>query len=189
MIKNTIDTYGSVTKTLHWLIAVLVVGMVIFGYLLGYIPDNTPLKTTLIGLHKSVGLTILLLIILRICWRFMNIQPLLPITVPPWERLAATGVHAFFYIVLLIMPITGWFMTSFGGHPVMFWGWFNAALPVTKNTDLAKNIFTLHAIVAWVIIALLILHVGAALKHHFIEKNNVLRRMLPGYKSIHLFRE
>lgn len=189
MIKNTINTYGSVTKNLHWLIAVLVIGMLAFGYVLGYIPDNNPMKSTLIGLHKSVGLTILLLIILRICWRFVNVQPSLPITVPPWEKLAARTVQAGFYITLLVMPISGWLMTSFGGHPAMFWGWFNAALPVTKNTDLAKNIFTVHAVVAWIIIALLILHVGAAFKHHFIEKNNVLRRMLPGYKSLHLFRE
>lgn len=188
MLKNTGDTYGSVTKTLHWLISLLIICMLIFGFILSDMSDKNPMKSELIGLHKSVGMTVLLLMILRLAWRFINPQPALPITVPDWEKFSARSVQVLFYLVLFIMPISGWVMSSLGGHPVMFWGWFNTALPFTKNTQLAEEFFTVHGVIAWVIIGLLVLHVGAAFKHHFIEKNNVLRKMLPGYKSLQIFR-
>ena len=186
--KNTQGTYGSVTKTLHWLIALLVIGMLIFGFVLGNMP-NSPMKGTLIDLHKSVGLTILLLMIIRLCWRFINLQPMLPITVPLWEQIAARTVHVFLYILLFAMPLSGWVMSSLGGHPVIFWSWLNVTLPFTQNKALADYFFDAHTTFAWIIIALLVLHVGAALKHHFLEKNNVLKRMLPGYKSPNIFGE
>lgn len=188
MLKNTADSYGSVTKTLHWLIALLVIGMLIFGFILDGMPKGS-MKDTLIGLHKSVGMTVLLLMVIRLSWRFINPQPVLPITIPRWEQRAARGLHFLLYIVLFAMPVSGWVMSSLGGHPVMFWNIFNAALPVVPNKTWAHNFFTLHAVIAWIIIGFLILHIAAAFKHHFIEKNNVLRRMLPGYKAPHLFRE
>ncbi len=187
MLKNTIDNYGSVARTLHWLIAVLVIGMLIFGFLLESIPK--PIRGEMIGLHKSIGLTILLLILLRLIWRFINIQPVLPISVPPWEQIAARSVHILFYLVLLLMPLSGWIMSSLDGHPVFFWKWWNWTLPLPVNKTLANDFFNVHVTIAWIIIALLVLHIGAALKHHFIEKNNVLRRMLPGYKPPHFFSE
>lgn len=186
MLKNTQDSYGSVTKTLHWLIALLVVGMLIFGFWLGFIPDG-PQKGQLIGLHKSIGATILLLMVVRLWWRFVNPQPLLPITVPPWEQMAARSVHFLLYLVLFAMPITGWVMSSLGTHPVIFWGLFNITLPLAKNKVWSEYFFNAHAVIAWIIIGLLVLHVGAGLKHHFIEKNNVLKRMLPGYKPPRVF--
>jgi cytochrome b561 len=190
MLRNTQDSYGSMAMILHWLIALLVIGMLIFGfYLSSFLPDKSPLKPELIGLHKSVGLTVLLLMILRLFWRFLNPQPLLPMTVPVWEKIAARSVQALFYITLLVMPVSGMLMSSYGGHTVMFWGWFNTAFPVAKNSQLASGFFTMHGVVAWIIIGLLVLHLGAAVKHHFIEKNNVLRRMLPGYHSPDLFRK
>jgi len=187
MLRNTVDSYGSLTKTLHWLIAILIIAMLALGFLLESIPEH--LRGFWVGLHKSVGLTLLLLMFIRLIWRFLNIQPLLPITVPAWEQLAARSVHVFLYLVLFAMPVTGLAMSSYGGHPVFFWGWFNAALPVAENKNLASTFFDAHSIIAWVIIALIVLHVAAALKHHFIEKNNVLRKMLPGYKPPKLFRE
>ena len=186
MWKNTQETYGSAAKSLHWLIALLVIGMLIFGFILTGLADN-PTTSELIGVHKSVGLTILLLMIIRLCWRFINPQPLLPMTVPLWEQIAARSVHVFFYFALFLMPISGWVMSSLGGHPVNFWGWIDVRLPVAVNKPLAKQFFNVHTTIAWIIIGLLVLHIGAAIKHHFIEKNNVLRRMLPGYKPPHLF--
>lgn len=188
MLKNTQETYGSMTKTLHWLIALLVIVMLIVGFVLAAMVDS-PLKGNLIGLHKSVGMTVLLLMVIRLLWRFINPQPVLPITVPLWEQIAARLVQLFLYVVLFLMPISGWLMTSLGGYPVKFWGWFNLALPVPVNKSLGEDFFNAHIVIAWIIIGLLVLHAGAALKHHFIEKNNVLRRMLPGYKAPRLFRE
>ena len=176
------------TITLHWLIAFLVIGMLIFGFLINDIPKG-PSQTFAISLHKSIGLTILLLMLFRFVWRYLSPIPALPITVAMWEQKAARAVHVFLYLALFLMPISGWMMSSLGGHPVMFWGWFNAAVPVVKNEKLADNFFTAHEMIAFIIIGLLVLHMAAALKHHFIEKNNVLRRMLPGYKSLDIFKE
>lgn len=188
MLKNTEDTYGSVAKLLHWLIAILFIGMIIFGLILANMKDN-PNLPALVALHKSIGLTLLLLVIIRLGWRFTNVQPLLPITVPRWERLASHLVHFFLYVVVFAMPITGWLMSSWKHKPVVFWGWFNAALPLKKNDILSGQFFMAHQVIAWISIGLICLHIGAALKHHYIEKNNVLKRMLPGYKPPHLFRE
>ncbi|MBS0350480.1 MAG: cytochrome b [Proteobacteria bacterium] len=185
MIKGNGYAYGWMMQLLHWILAVLIIGMLAIGLSFLFIP-NGPVKSQLIGLHKSVGMTILFLMIIRICWRAYDVQPPLPITVAPWEKIAARTVQAAFYLVLLIMPLSGWLLSSFGGHPVMVWNWFNAAVPVTKNPQISQNFFTIHAVFAWILIGLIVLHVGAALKHHFMEKNNVLRRMIPGYKPFTL---
>lgn len=187
MLKNTRDTFGSVAKILHWLIALLVVGMLVFGFFLESFPDS--LKGSMITLHKSVGLGILFLIILRLIWRVANKQPEYPLTVPRWEQICARSVHYVFYLILLLMPLTGWLMSSLGGHKVEFWYLWNWQLPFSPNRVWANYFFNTHQILAFIIIAILVLHVAAALKHHFIEKNNLLRRMLPGYKPTPLFRE
>lgn len=187
MLKNSINSYGSITKTFHWLIAVLVMGMLIMGFFLEDMPKS--IRSNMIGLHKSIGLTILLLIVTRLIWRFVNPTPVLPITVARWEQIAARFVHILFYILLVLMPISGWVMSSLGLHPVFFLGLFNVTLPLAKNETLGNYFFNAHAVIAWIIIGLLVLHIGAALKHHFFDKNNVLLRMLPGYKPPKFFNE
>lgn len=186
MLSNTTDSYGSVTKTLHWLIALLVLGMLIVGFVMASLPEG-PTQHSLIAWHKSIGMTLLLLMVIRLGWRFANPPPALPATVPHWEHLAARSLQNLFYLLLFAMPISGWVMSSLGGHSVMVWGWFNAALPVAQNKQMADNVWTAHVVIAWVIIGCLALHIAAALKHHFIEKNNVLRRMLPGYRPPRIF--
>ncbi len=187
MFKNTAETFGSLAKFLHWLVAVLVIAMLVFGFFLESFSSSA--KPAMIALHKSIGLSILILIVLRLIWRFMNKQPEYPLTIPLWEQICAHFVHYLFYIILILMPMTGWLMSSWGGHPVEFWSLWNWQLPLSINRTLAAYFFTLHKIIAYIIIALLAVHVLAALKHHFIGKNNLLRRMLPGYKPTPLFRE
>ncbi len=187
MLKNTANAFGSFVKVMHWLTAVLVIGMLIFGFFLESFSDS--LKGSMIALHKSIGLTILLLIVLRLIWRIFNKQPGYPLTIPKWEQFCARSVHYLFYIILIFMPATGWLMSSLGGHKVEFWNLWNWQLPLSPNRTLAGYFFNTHKILAFIIIGLLVLHVAAALKHHFIEKNNLLRRMLPGYKPTPLFDE
>ncbi len=189
MIRNTPTTYGSVAKTFHWLIAILIIGMLIYGFILVNLKNTNPYREILIGVHKSIGLTILLLVILRLFWRFINIQPPLPITVPLWEQICAKSAHFFLYILMFLMIFSGWSLSSFGGHPVKFWGFLDATLPVTKNQMISERAFLAHKIIAWCIIGLVSLHILGALKNHFIDKNQVLRRMLPGYKLPPIFRK
>jgi len=188
MLKNTNETYGSVTKWLHWLIAILVIGMLILGLVLTQVEKGV-LRNELMWLHKSIGMTVLLIVVFRILWRFSNRQPTLPLTVPLWEQTASRFMHFLLYLVLFAMPISGWMMSSFGGHPVIFWGWFDAALPLGQYRPWAHQFSNAHFVIAWVMTGLIIVHTTAALKHHFIDKDYVLRRMLPGFKPTHLFRE
>lgn len=180
MLKNTSTTYGSVAKTFHWIIAILIIGMLIFGFILVNLKNTNPHREMLIGLHKSIGLTILLLVILRLFWRWINIQPPLPITVPFWEQMLAKSAHFFLYILIFLMIFSGWSLSSFGGHPVKFWNLIDVTLPVAKNQTISSAAFTAHQVIAWVIIGIVSFHILGALKNHFIDKNQVLRRMLPG---------
>lgn len=180
-LKNTGEHYGNVTKTLHWTISILVIVMLILGALLDDIPK--PLKFQMYTLHKSIGISILGLMAFRLVWRLINPRPVLPNNTPNWEKWFANGSHAMFYILLIAMPLTGWIMSTASGHiPDFFW-LVKFPLPfIAKNKPLAKTFETIHTYIAWSIVALLCLHVMGALKHHFIDKDNVLTRMLPNRK-------
>lgn len=169
--------YGSFYKLLHWGSALLVIFLLILGFAMQRIP--TPQRLWWYNLHKSIGILIILLTLLRLTWRYRHPPPHLPVTIARWQKYAARGSHCILYALLLLMPTTGWIMSSASGHaPRWFW-LFNWSLPIARNHTLAANAWGLHAILAWVIIALLLIHSLAALKHHFIDKDNVLRRMLP----------
>lgn len=189
MIKNTPKTYGSMAKFFHWIIAILIIGMLIFGFILVNLKTTNPYRETLIGLHKSIGLTILLLVILRLIWRFVNIQPPFPVTVPLWEQISAKSAHFFLYILIFVMIFSGWSLSSFGGHPVVFWNLFDVKLPVAKNQTISSDAFLAHKIIGWALIGLVSLHILGALKNHFIDKNHILNRMLPVYKLPSLFKK
>ena len=123
MIKNTYESYGSLSKTLHWLNAILIIGMLIFGFILGLLDENPSLQITLISFHKSLGLTILLLILIQFGWSLINVKPALPLTIPLWQQTTAKIVHFCLYLAVFTMVISGWLMSSLTGKKVLFWGW------------------------------------------------------------------
>lgn len=175
--RNTPETYGLVSKILHWLIAVMVLGMLIVGVSFNYLPEN--MVKMLIPIHKSTGVTLLGLMVLRLLWRLTNPVPNLPTTMPRWQMITARAVHHLFYLLLIAMPITGIVMTLSGGHPLRFWSFGDihlAFIPLDKS--LSYLMFNWHDYLAWTIFALFVLHTAAALKHHFWDKDDVLRRML-----------
>lgn len=180
MLRNTSLEYGSVAKFLHWLIALLIVLMLAVGFTFSLLSDqHSAIKSLLILTHKSLGLTLLLLVTLRLVWKLINIRPILPITVPLLERALAHCIHFCLYVVMFAMIFIGWTMSAAGGHNTRFWGLFNLNLPIPKNTELNHLCQNLHLIFAWVLIALIALHIVGALKHYFYNKNRVLQRMLP----------
>ena len=177
-IRNTTSRWGHVSQFLHWLIVVLLVVQVT----LASMADDLPLgmkKLALLARHKSVGITILGLAILRLLWRWMNPTPELPDTLKPYERVLATITHAGLYIVLFAMPITGWLMSSARGFPVSWFNLFQLPDLVPKNKAVFDAMLATHSALQWVLYTIVALHVLAALKHHFMLKDNVLRRMLP----------
>ena len=153
---------------------------------LASLADDLPLgmkKLALLARHKSVGITILGLAVLRLLWRWMNPTPALPDTLKPYERVLATLTHAGLYIILFAMPLSGWIMSSARGFPVSWFGFIQLPDPVAKNKAVYDAMLQTHETLAWVLYAIVTVHVLAALKHHFMLKDHVLKRMLPFTKT------
>jgi len=177
-LANTDNHYGAITKLFHWTIALLIIGMLILGHVMGNISDK-PLRGELFGIHKSLGLLILAIMILRLLWRFGNKTPSLPSHLPRWQQRSARANHCLLYIAIILMPITGIVMSTTAGYPPSFFGLFTLAAPIVKSKALAGLFSDVHITLSWIIVALLSLHILAALKHHFIHRDYVLTRMLP----------
>lgn len=173
--KNTENSFGMIAIALHWLMAVLIIGLLALGLYMTDLPISHE-KLKLYGWHKEYGFLALALVIIRLCWRLINITPILAI--PLWEKLIARAVHWAFYIILFGMPLTGWLITSAAGLPVSFFGLFVIPNIISPNEEQRILFESIHEWLGYILIVLIVLHAGAALKHHFIDKDDILRRML-----------
>ena len=177
--------YTSVAVALHWAIAVLILGNIAGGVFMHNLPNASPIKYDLYQLHKSFGLMILLLTIVRLGWRVVHAPPPLPPAIPGWRRLGARAAHWAFYGFMLVAPLTGWAMVSvspleiptylFGVVPVPHLPFLGG---VADRAGMEELFAEVHESLAFAMLALLALHVGAALKHHFSDRDGVLRSML-----------
>lgn len=177
-IRNTTRRWGAVAQTFHWLIVLFIVAQFTLATLFDDLPAG-PKKLTLLARHKSIGITILMLALLRLLWRSTNPTPALPDTLKPYERSLAKLTHGLLYVLLFAVPLTGWLMSSARGFPVSWFGFFQLPDLVPKSKPLYEALLTTHGLLAWVLYAVVALHVAAALKHHFMLRDDVLRRMLP----------
>ncbi len=181
-LRNTTQSYGSLAKSLHWLVALLIIGMLAVSLWMVGLPLS-PDKFKIYGLHKSVGITILSLAALRLFWKSINESPLLPATMNGLEKFLAKAAHAGLYVMMFAMPLTGWCMSSAAGISVSVFGLFTLPNLVAPDKELKHQFQELHELLAWALIAMIVLHAMAALLHHFYYKDNVLRRMLPFSKE------
>jgi len=181
-LRNTPDTYGSVHKALHWLIALAVIGLATVGLIMDDMP-NSPDKIKIYALHKSFGLTVLALVLLRLVWRWTNPRPVLPATMKPWEHKLAGFVHFGLYAMLLAMPLSGWLFNSAANFPLKWFGLFSVPPLAGPDRDLKEIAKALHYWGFWLLAGLFTLHVVGALKHHFVDRDDVLKRMLPGKRA------
>ena len=177
-LKNTPDKYGLIAQAFHWLIGLTIIAMIPFGWWMEGLEAN-PEKYKFYGLHKSIGVVVLALVILRFFWRRMNETVENLKTHKPWEKILSKTVHIALYVLMLAMPLSGWLMSSAGGHPVSIFGLFTVPPLVNKDPALGKILNSAHSLIAWGVIAIMSLHVLGALKHHFLDKDKTLRRMLP----------
>lgn len=177
-LKNTKNKYGSVSKLLHWLVALLVISLMIFGF---YMEEISGIyRGTVYSIHKTTGIFVMLITFIRAFWMLTNPKPDLPDGTSKIEKIFAHGTHYLFYLLLFIMPLSGWVMSCAYGHPPSFFGLFSLSLPmISKSIFIASLAKSVHTITAWLLVFLLLSHVAAALKHHFINKDMVLSRMLP----------
>jgi cytochrome b561 len=187
-MPKAIASYNAVAKGLHWLIAAAIVGMLALGWIMTDLPKGDPLQFPLFQWHKSIGITILLLSLVRLGWRLVHPAPPLPKGMPHWESLAARATHILFYVAMIGMPFAGWVMvsTSSLNLPTMLYGlveWPNLPiLPTLENKKQIGHLFSdLHSLGAYALAALLVLHIGAAWKHHLIDRDDVLLRMAPKF--------
>lgn len=177
-IKNDVSRYGAVAQLFHWSIVVLVITQFVLANKAGDLPLGAA-KVATLAQHKSVGITILGLALLRLCWRLLNPVPPVPATTPRWQHIAARVSHFLLYALLLIMPVLGWFMSSARNFPVSWFGLFTLPDLVAPSKPAYEFFHEAHVALAKVLFVVALLHAGAALKHHFVDRDNVLRRMLP----------
>jgi cytochrome b561 len=178
MLKNTLQKYGSVAKFFHWVIALLIIGMLCIGFYMDSL-GNSPGRFKLVGWHKSVGISILLLAVLRLTWKFVTISPPLPNWMSKLDRFAAHSAHMLLYVIMLVMPLSGWAMSSAMGYHVSVFGLFTLPDLIAPDKDAGHTLSVFHGYLAWVIVAVVTLHALAALLHHFYYRDTILRRMLP----------
>jgi cytochrome b561 len=182
VVSNTETRYGSVAKTLHWLIALAIIGLLVVGKYMTDLTDQDPNKFALYQLHKSFGISVLALSVVRVVWRLMNKVPALPVGMPRWQRLAAHASHGLLYFLMLAIPLSGWAMVSAStlGIPTLLFGAVELPnLPITPDRDTHRLARFVHEQLGNVMIGLAVVHVLAALKHHFFDRDTVLTRMLP----------
>lgn len=176
MNENSKKHYAASIKFLHWIIALLVIGMLCIGFFMDDFSKQS--KVIVYPLHKSIGLTILFLTLIRFIWVQYRGKPDLPLTMKLWEKITSRIVQYSFYVLLIIMPLSGWIMSVAAGKTPSYFGLFDLSLPwIGIDKPLAEFMAESHETIAWILIALIILHVGGALKHHFIDKDNVLKSM------------
>ena len=171
--------YAATAKVLHWLVVLLLIGQFIFAWTMPHIGRNTPV-TTLISLHFTFGVTILAVAIVRLAWRLIQGEPEPAAGLLPWERAGSHIIHWLLYLLLLLLPLLGWINASWRGMPIVMFGLELPKLVAARSAgwQWSGDVHTLLA--NYLMLALVGLHVAAALYHYFIRRDGVLQRMLPG---------
>ena len=178
-MKNTGNTYGVVAKSFHWLLFLMLTFSIVAGNFLAAMPKGAE-KMQAAGMHKSFGAIILMLIILRLVSRLINKTPRLPDETTAGEAFIAKAMHWGLYALMFAQPLSGIMMSQTAGIPVSFFGLFEFPVFLDKDPELAKTFLSVHGTV-WILLVIAVIgHAGAALHHHFIKKDNVLKQMTTG---------
>ena len=177
-IRDNSQSWGSLSIGLHWLTFVLILSLAMVGLLMTELA-NGPLKIQVYALHKSFGLTVLGLTITRLIWRLFSITPETTANTPAWQNFIAKLTHGLLYLVLFAMPVSGWLYNSAAGFPLKYFGLFKLPKLSGYDPELKQLAGDAHTTFFYILALLMLLHAGAALKHHYFDKDNTLARMLP----------
>jgi cytochrome b561 len=171
--------YSKPAIALHWLIALLIIIAFAIGTIVSDMHGISPTKLKLVSWHKWLGVTVLSLAALRLVWRLLRRPPPLPLSMPAWQRMGAHVLHGLLYVLMFAVPLSGYFYTLAAGVPVVLYGVIPLPVLIDPDPHLKHQLHDLHEMLTNVLLAAFILHVAAALKHHFIDRDDVLKRMLP----------
>jgi cytochrome b561 len=172
------ERYGAVAQGFHWIVAVLVLGLFGYGLWMAGLPIGME-RLRAVPLHKSFGVLLFVVVLARLAWRWTHPAPPLPASMRGWERRAAMVSHALLYVLLVAVPLSGWLMSSALGFGTVPFGLFQLPDVLSRDRALGDTLKNAHYFLNKALIALVLLHAAAALKHHFIDRDDVLQRMLP----------
>ncbi|TVQ42051.1 MAG: cytochrome b [Wenzhouxiangella sp.] len=181
-LRNTTSRYGLVSQGFHWLI----VALILFQYTWAWRIDQAEgirVRFELVTQHKTIGMVVLGLAILRVLWRLFNRPPPLPEAMRAWERVAARAGHWGLYLLIFAVPLSGWMYSSAAGYADFWWGPVSFPSLVEPSETLEDSLHLVHQALAISLGVLALIHALAALRHHFINKDDVLRRMLPSWQN------
>lgn len=182
MADNGPGGYTGVAIGLHWLVVALVIAAWALGLYMVGLPFS-PQKLKLYSWHKWIGVTIFLLAVARIAWRIGHPVPALPRSVPSWQKSAAAVSHALLYLLILSIPVSGWLFSSASGVPVVYLGVVTLPDLIGKDKASAELLKQMHVLLNWTLFVTVCVHVTAALKHHLLDRDEVLARMLPAVRK------
>lgn len=177
MSRANSTTYTRTAIVFHWLIALLIFVAFPIGFYMADMPLS-PTKLQLYSYHKWIGITVLTLAVLRVLWRISHRPPTLPASLPRWQQIATHAVHHSLYLLLLLIPISGWLMSSAKGFQTVWFGVLPLPDLVAKNKVLGDLLQEAHEVLNFTLLGLVSLHILAAMKHHFINRDGILVRML-----------
>lgn len=182
-LRSDSTRYGSVAMLLHWIIASLVLFMLWFGHYISDLPKNSAWRQEALHWHHSLGLTVLILTVIRIAWRLFNRGPDPMPTMRGWELWLMKTVHYWFYIILVLLPLAGWAAASTSplDNSINFYNFFQwpSFLGMPRRADFNDVFFEMHEFLGHVMIALIVIHLLGVLKHTFVTKDKILKRILP----------
>jgi len=180
MIRNTSSSWGSVSRWFHWILGITVIGMLAYGWWMNHIPARAD-RLFYRSIHADIGYVVLLLMVVRLLWRMINPAPALPSDTPRWQRISAQISHWALYIVTIMVAMLGW--AHSGAHKPDYSSWFGLFhVPQITSPDkaTADAYEDRHIFFAYVLLALVVIHVAAALWHHFVRRDRVTARMVDG---------
>jgi cytochrome b561 len=178
-MNNSITRYSPVAIALHWLVALLVIAAFTLGVTMVEMPGVTPTKLRYFNYHKWIGVTVLALAVIRLLWRLSHPAPTLPASIPEWQRKIADLTHYALYFLIFAVPLSGFFYSLASGFPVVYLGVLPLPVLIDASPELKPLFKTAHYVFNIALGTLVSLHILAALKHQFIDRDDVLKRMLP----------
>ena len=176
-LRGDATRWGSVAKLLHWTMAVGILATGVLGWWMVGL-ETSMAKIKVFALHKSIGLTLLALFLLRLLWRAVDRAPR-ELPAPRWQQSAARAVHGVLYLLIAVLPLSGWLFNSLSGYPLQWFKLLNLPALSGKHPGFAPFMREVHEYLFWTLLLVLVMHAGAALKHHWVDRDDVLRRMWP----------